>query len=74
MILKLEIEVKRLSIEQANECDKDTLCFDFGRIIGTGDLWEIGNNNILQPKENRTFTIKKANEINDLLSLIYAGL
>ena len=34
MILKLDIEVKRLSIEQASECDKNTLCFDFGRIIG----------------------------------------
>jgi hypothetical protein len=68
MILKLDIEVKRLSIEQANECDKDTLCFDFGRIIGVsgggGDnLWEIGEGDILLPKEDRTFTIKKAYEV-----------
>lgn len=41
---------------------------------GGDDLWELGEGDILQPKENRTFTIKKANEINDLLSLIYAGL
>ena len=41
MILKLDIEVKRLSIEQANECDRDTICFDFGRIIGeNGDITE----------------------------------
>ena len=30
---------------------------------GGDDLWEIGEGNILQPKENRTFTIKKANEV-----------
>jgi hypothetical protein len=68
MILKLDIEVKRLSIEQANECDKDTLCFDFGRIIGVSggggeSLWEIGEGDILLPKEDRTFTIKKAYEV-----------
>ena len=63
MILKLDIEVKRLSIEQANECDRDTLCFDFGRIIGGYDLWELNEGDILQPKDNRTFTIKKAYEV-----------
>ena len=31
---------------------------------GVGSLWEIGDGNILHPKENRTFTIKKANEVN----------
>ena len=30
---------------------------------GGDDLWEIGEGNILQPKEGRTFTIKKANEV-----------
>ena len=31
---------------------------------GVGSLWEIGDGNILQPKKYRTFTIKKANEVN----------
>ena len=67
MILKLDIEVKRLSIEQANECDKDTLCFDFGRVIGIGggdDLWELNEGDILQPRDGKTFTLKKAHEVN----------
>ena len=31
---------------------------------GGDDLWELGVGDILQPKENRTFTIKKASEVN----------
>ena len=31
---------------------------------GGDDIWEISEGDILQPKENRTFTIKKANEVN----------
>lgn len=31
---------------------------------GGNDLWEVGGGNILQPKENKTFTIKKASEVN----------
>ena len=30
---------------------------------GGDDLWELNEGDILQPKENRTFTIKKANEV-----------
>ena len=31
---------------------------------GGDSLWEVGGGNILQPKENKTFTIKKASEVN----------
>ena len=31
---------------------------------GGDDLWELNNNGILQPKDARTFTIKKAHEVN----------
>lgn len=34
------------------------------QIFLTGDLWELSEGDILQPKENRTFTIKKAHEVN----------
>ena len=67
MKLILEIQVKRLNINQVTKCDVGTLCFDFGRILGNngggGDFWEIGEGDILLPKDNRTFTIKKANEV-----------
>ena len=33
------------------------------QIFLASDLWEIGEDDILQPKEGRTFTIKKANEV-----------
>ena len=83
MILKLDIEVKRLSIEQANECDKDTLCFDFGRIIGGTTQMEAGQvkytPSSFVESENVQDAItelgdKTNEEINKLLPLIYAGL
>ena len=33
------------------------------QIFLTGDLWELNDGDILQPKENKTFTIKKAYEV-----------
>ena len=33
------------------------------QIFLTGDLWEIGEGDILQPKDAKTFTIKKADEV-----------
>ena len=43
MKLILEIQVKRLNINQVSKCDVGTLCFDFGRILGNnggGDITE----------------------------------
>ena len=31
---------------------------------GGDSLWELNDNDILQPKDNKTFTIKKAHEVN----------
>ena len=33
------------------------------QIFLTGDLWELNEGDVLQPKENKTFTIKKAYEV-----------
>ena len=33
------------------------------QIFLTGDLWELNEGDILQPKDNRTFTLKKASEV-----------
>lgn len=80
MILKLDIEVKRLSIEQANECDKDTLCFDFGRVICGFEAEQIKYTpsafvESVNVQDAITELGDKTNEeINKLLPLIYAGL
>jgi len=34
------------------------------QIFLTGDLWEVGEGDILQPRNGKTFTIKKAHEVN----------
>ena len=73
MILKLDIEVKRLSIEQANECDNDMLKLD----IKTKKL-SIEQANECD-KDTLCFDFGRiigdgTSEINNLLPLIYAGL
>ena len=79
MILKLDIEVKRLSIEQVNECDRNTLCFDFGRIIGGMTQLKAGQvkytpSPFVESENVQDAITELGDNINKLLPLIYAGL
>ena len=66
MKINLEITVSRLNINQLLKCDTTQLCVDFGRVLGIdGDsyLWELGEDGVLVPKNDKTFTLKKASEV-----------
>ena len=66
MKINLEITVSRLNINQVLKCDTTQLCIDYGRVLGIdggSTLWEIGEGDVLVPKDDKTFTIKKAYEV-----------
>ena len=67
MKINLEITVSRLNINQMLKCDTTQLCVDYGRVLGIdggSTLWEIGEGDILVPKNDKTYTLKKASEVN----------
>ena len=68
MKIILDVSVYRLNIDQITKCETAQVCLDYGRILGIDggggeSLWELDDNDILQPKDNKTFTIKKAHEV-----------
>ena len=66
MKINLEITVFRLNINQVLKCDTTQLCLDYERVLGIdggSTLWEIGEGGVLVPKDNKTFTLKKASEV-----------